>query len=503
MGIYDTLNQEHTVVLTHVSTSLIPLLTGTIASVAVHGKSKAHKSGDARGIDEYVGVEEDDICFEVNHLYKTLSPLDTTMRNTNGMVFNYAIIIGAHDLLGTPDLQCAESDGLHVFRTDGKPMAIDLNQVPFKLMIHQQDRGAFEKLLTHQSCWADALKKMTPVERDAFFNDMIHEIPGARYVEKGFPAGDSTSYLSDPVVLASLAPNSPAGMPLSLADGRKPMKTFNARIYGMDGGSAVRRPLVASVPPMEQRVVEKGAGFYGQLHNVARVMVTQAKLTDQIQRTNSPMFRSFSQQLQSSQQGLNQRLIELSLKTSTPSVSRSIPHALSMIINSELPRVFPESYIEPPSTEGVPEHAARERLVTYEFELQQRKNALRTPATHVLPIPDWPVLAAAPGLCIAHAEDYSTEEGCTALWSHLYWTVAPSYVAAQHASMPANAVLDDLLGPVGADVHRMLEIQMTSPSITAMENVLGPLDESTRTSITLEAAEQKTPVFEDAGSFSM
>lgn len=505
MGIYNTIDQTQPVVLTHVSPSLAPLLTGRIASVAAHGQSKTHKSTTDKGADEYVGLEEDDVCFEVNALYRTLSPLHTNTRNVGGGIFNYAIVIGAHDLLGTDELQCAESDGLHVFRADGKAIDIDLNQVPFKLLIHQQDRHAFELLLEHQSCWAESIAKMQEPEKRAFFDNMIHAVPGYTKDNAGLQTEGATTYLRKPAVLKALVPHSPPGLPLSVRSGHKEMKTFTAKRYGMDNALAQRRELVSGVAPLDQRLRGDG-GYYRQLLNVARMAVVQAKIEDRVLRTGDPVFKGYAQQVQQEQQRLNEKLVDISKSTRAPYGTRSIPHGLSMVINQHIGDMFPETYIEPPSTAGLTGTEATAVRASYEQELQRRRYEMNIAEPHTLRIRDLPLLSTAPGLTLAHASDYSTESGCEVLWSHLYWNVA---MAPSPPPLPDSAsvqTLEDLLGPVGKDVHNMLAVQAASQPVDLVENVLGAIDDDTRSLVVnsnIRGDLRNAPEFDDAGSFSM
>lgn len=487
MGIYDTVNQEQPVILTHVSPSLMPLLTGKISSVAAHGKSKTHVSFDSKGLDEYSGVEEDDICFEVNRLYRTLAPLHTSTANTASGVFNYAIVIGAHDLLGTSELQCAESDGLHVFRADGKPLEIDLNEVPFKLMIHQQDRCAFELLLTHQSAWSESIKTMTPTEKRQFFDSMIHEVPGRLYAKKGFQGTDLISYLNSPETLQSLIPNGRPGFPLSTRNGTKAMKTFQAQRYGLDSECAVRKPLIPNVQETNENL-PKSSGFYAQLHNVTRALVAQAKVTSRLNQANSDTFKDFANQISNAQQRFTKKLTDLAKRENPPYGSRSIPHALSLVVNTDTSKLMPEAYVDSPNFSNMSDSERHRSRTAYEKELNSRRWDLSIPEPYVLPITDFPIIAAAPGLCISNAQDYTTEEGCTTLWSHLYWNVV---------NAPAPPPLPQTTS---------LAIESEDNKVVAkIEDVLGSLDYNAKQAISAGIAKNNRtePTLDDIGGFNM
>lgn len=455
MTIYTQIDQTKPVILTHVSTSLKPLLTGRLSSVAVHGNAKAHRTGSGSMFDQYVGIEEDDICFEVNALYATVEPLHISPDQSNGRVFNYAIAIGAHDLLGTPELQCAESDGLHVFRADGKPLDIDLNLVPFKLLIHQQDRMAFELLLTHQSCWSEAIGRMPLESKNAFFDKMIHELPGDYYKKLGLNATDASSYLTDPKTLAALIPKSPPGIAFAQEAGRKKMKVSDAKCYSVDSTLAVRRPLISTLAPSSERK-EKTALYYGQLQNVARAQVVKAKISSRLLREQTTMFHDFSQQVFSTEARAAAELLKTSQMTGRPPAGKNIPDALRLILNTRLSGVAPEYRLPEPNREGLSIDELTAALSRVDAERKSRRYEWTLPEPHVLEISDAPVFPGATGLTIANAQDYTTEEGCNALWSHLYWNVA--------ANQPP---------PIG----------LPDATVSTVENLLGPINDDTKSAI--------------------
>lgn len=476
MPIYSQIDQTKPVILTHVSTSLKPLLTGRIASVAVHGNAKAHRTGNGSVFDEYVGVEEDDVCFEVNAFYASVEPLHINPDLSNGRVFNYAIAIGAHDLLGTPELQCAESDGLHVFRADGKPVDIDLNLVPFKLLVHQQDRQAFELLLTQQSCWSEAIGRMTPESRKSFFDKMIHELPGEHYKKLGLNATEANSYLRDPKTIAQLIPNSPPGLPFVEQPGVKQMKVSNERCYSIDSTRAVRRPLISTLKPASERN-EQTSLYYGQLHSIVRAQVVKAKITNRLIREQSSMFHDFSQQVFHMESRTADELLRTSKMTSKPPVGKNIPDALRLILNTRLTSLAPEYRLSDPETQGLSNDERARALAQVDTERKSRRYEWTLPEPYVLPISDSPVFPGAVGLTVTNMQDYTTEEGCNALWSHLYWNVGT-------AQPPPMDISDS--------------------AVSTVENLLGSIDELTKDSVRArsQAMDKEAPTI-DAGSFSM